>query len=184
MTPTPQSYLESLDSTQLAQLILALEQCGIISAAATLPTTPGATHSAAANHSAPGPTCLAVCNHFPLSVSAADMAMSVATVPGTSGEPLSLPSKPMVLRKARRGRSAGSQAQAPCPNVQSPWYTVTVGYQVRIFQGWNTVIPLVLNLDGAVYLAHPTYAAAYAHYANAMANDQVEIILSDDKEDI
>ncbi len=31
MTLSPESYLESLDSTQLAQLVLALEQLGLVS---------------------------------------------------------------------------------------------------------------------------------------------------------
>ncbi len=47
----------------------------------------------------------------------------------------------------------------------------------------NVVAPLVLGVDGAVYLPHPSHAAACAYYANAMASDEVEIILTDNEDD-
>ncbi|KAK0492984.1 hypothetical protein EDD18DRAFT_1357388 [Armillaria luteobubalina] len=55
--------------------------------------------------------------------------------------------------------------------------------EVGIFQGWNAVAPLVLDVNGAVYLPHPSHATASTHYANAMANDEVEIILTDSEDD-
>ncbi len=47
----------------------------------------------------------------------------------------------------------------------------------------NIIAPLVLGVDGAVYLPHPSYAAVCAHYANAMASNQVEIILTNNEDD-
>ncbi|KAK0499950.1 hypothetical protein EDD18DRAFT_1102167 [Armillaria luteobubalina] len=179
MPTAPQSYLESLDSTQIAELILALEQRGLVTAPAALPSAPGPIHSAAFNHSHTPSTL----SGGEASLSIADVGTSLAVVPKTSDKPLLQPSKPTAPRKANRGRSTGSRGQHGRPTVESTWYTVTVGYQVGIFQGWNAVAPLVVDVDGAVYLPHPSHAAACAHYANAMANDVVEIVLTDSDND-
>ncbi|KAK0481027.1 hypothetical protein EDD18DRAFT_1113309 [Armillaria luteobubalina] len=122
--PSLQSYLESLDSAQLAELILALEQCGVVLAPATLPTASGPTHSAMHSSSLSGAAA---------TPSLANVATSVATVPETNG--------------------------------------------------WNAVAPLVLDVDHTVYISHPTHMAASAHYANAMANNEVKILLTDDEDD-
>ncbi|KAK0484083.1 hypothetical protein EDD18DRAFT_1361929 [Armillaria luteobubalina] len=55
--------------------------------------------------------------------------------------------------------------------------------EVGIFQGWNAVVPLVLDVNGAVYLPHPSHTTTSTHYTNAMANNEVEIILTDSEDD-
>ncbi|KAK0500752.1 hypothetical protein EDD18DRAFT_1101757 [Armillaria luteobubalina] len=113
-----------------------------------------------------------------------DVATSAVPVLSESNDELILlPSEPAMPRTASRGRSTASRSQHGRPNRWSTWYTVTVGYRVGIFQGWNAVAPLVLDVNGAVYLPHPSHAAASTHYANAMANDEVEIILTDSEDD-
>ncbi|KAK0481033.1 hypothetical protein EDD18DRAFT_1363371 [Armillaria luteobubalina] len=171
MPPSPKHYLESLDSAQLAQLISALVQRGLVSAPAALPTGSGAPYSA---------TCTEPSHSHPTSsLSDSGTTLGVADV----AETLSLPRRLPTPRKARRGRSSGSRSQHTRPNAQTTWYTVTVGYKVGVFQGWNAVAPSVLDLEGAVYLPHTSHAAACAHYASTMANDQVEIVLTDNKDD-
>ncbi|KAK0491898.1 hypothetical protein EDD18DRAFT_1358329 [Armillaria luteobubalina] len=61
-----------------------------------------------------------------------------------------------------------------------PWYTVTVGYEVGMFQGWNLVAPLVLCVLSPVYQCHPSRASAMAHYAETLKNDDVEIVPHDE----
>ncbi|KAK0474613.1 hypothetical protein IW261DRAFT_1422902 [Armillaria novae-zelandiae] len=173
MPPSPRDYLNSLDSTQLAQLILALEQHGLLSA--TLPTG----SEASANSSRSHPTSSLSGGGTNLGV--ADMA--VAAVHETNSEPLPLPSRLPAPRKASQGWSSGARTQHAHPTTQTTWYTVTVGYTIGIFQGWNAVVPSVLDVDCAVYLSHPSHAATCAHYANAMANNEVEIVLTDDEDD-
>ncbi|KAK0493680.1 hypothetical protein EDD18DRAFT_1356137 [Armillaria luteobubalina] len=168
MPITRESYLSSLDSTQISELISALEQCGLVLAPATLPTTPGPILLAASNHQSHAPSTL---SGGKATLSIADIATSLAVIPETNGKPLLQPNKPMVTRKASRGRLTGSQGQQGCP---STWYMVTVG---------NAITPSVVDVDGTVYLAHPSHVAASAHYANAMANDAVEIVLTDSDND-
>ncbi|KAK0505316.1 hypothetical protein EDD18DRAFT_1344120 [Armillaria luteobubalina] len=175
MPTSPESYLSSLDSTQIAELISALEQRGLIPAPAALPTAPGPILLAASNHHSHAPSTL---SGSEATVSIADVGTSSAVIPETNGKPLSQPYKPTAPGKASRGWSTGSTGQHGCPTVQSTWYTVTVGYQVGIFQGWNAVAPSVVDIDSAVYLPHPSHAAACAHYTDAMANDAVEIVLT------
>ncbi|KAK0486705.1 hypothetical protein EDD18DRAFT_1360516 [Armillaria luteobubalina] len=113
-----------------------------------------------------------------------DLALSAAGVTETMVGELPPPtSKSMAPVKASRGRSKQFRGQRTHPTARSTWYTVTVGYQVRIFQGRDTVTPFVLNVDGAIYLPHPSHAAACTYYANAMANNEVEIVLTDNEDD-
>ncbi|KAK0493686.1 hypothetical protein EDD18DRAFT_1356141 [Armillaria luteobubalina] len=180
----PQVYLNSLDNIQLAQLVLALEQHGLVSgifhvslginvyhrliyqailAPAALPTVPG---PPAAQRTEPDHThASSSLGGSEATLSQADVA--VTAVPESNNDAPSLPSK---LTHAR-------------PNQQSTWYTVTVSYRVGIFQGWDIVAPLVPEVNSAVYLPHPSHAAASTHYANAIANDEVKIILTDSEGD-
>ncbi|KAK0492867.1 hypothetical protein EDD18DRAFT_1357245 [Armillaria luteobubalina] len=73
MPTSPESYLSSLDSTQIAELISALKQHGLIPAA--LPTTPGPILSAASNHHSHAPSTL---SGSEATVSIADMGTSLA----------------------------------------------------------------------------------------------------------
>ncbi|KAK0482875.1 hypothetical protein EDD18DRAFT_1362406 [Armillaria luteobubalina] len=165
MTPPSQKcYLNSLDSTQLSQLVLALEEHGLISAA--LPTTLGPTHLALRSESDQLPISPSL-SGGEATVSIANMAMSIMAVPETRRE---TPSSPSKLTHAH-------------PAGRSTWYTITIGYQVRIFQGWNTIAPLVLDVDGTAYLPHPSHATTCTHYVNAMANNKVKIVLTDSKDD-
>ncbi|KAK0499958.1 hypothetical protein EDD18DRAFT_1102170 [Armillaria luteobubalina] len=182
MPTAPQSYLESLDSTQIAELILALEQRGLVTAPAALPSAPGPIHLAAFNHSHTPSTL----SGGEASLSIADVGTSLAVVPSrlvlrfldvhspslpfveTSDKPLSQPSKPTAPRKANRGQVDRISGPARTPYCRKSEFFKDGMLSLR----WS------LTLTGAVYLPHPSHAAACAHYANAMANDVVEIVLT------
>ncbi|KAK0477739.1 hypothetical protein EDD18DRAFT_1365242 [Armillaria luteobubalina] len=113
-----------------------------------------------------------------------DSALSAAGVTETTVSELPPPtSKSTAPVKASRGRSTQFRGQRTCPTTRSTWYTVTVGYQVGIFQGWDTVALFILNVDSTVYLPHPSHAAACTYYANTTANNKVEIVLTDNEDD-
>ncbi|KAK0471976.1 hypothetical protein EDD18DRAFT_1370693 [Armillaria luteobubalina] len=165
MPPSPKHYLESLDSAQLAQLISALVQRGLVSAPAALPTGSGAPYLA---------TCTEPSHSHPTSsLSDSGTTLGVADV----AETLSLPRRLLTPRKARRGRSSGSRSQHARPNAQTTWYTVTVGYKECRCScqswTWKALYTSPIPLMPLPVLTTPA----------AMANDQVEIVLTDDEDD-
>ncbi|KAK0475326.1 hypothetical protein EDD18DRAFT_1367187 [Armillaria luteobubalina] len=64
-----------------------------------------------------------------------------------------------------------------------PWYTVTMGYDVRIFQGWDQVTPLVIGIFGAVFQCHSSLASTHIHYVGALARDNVKVVPRPSDED-
>ncbi|KAK0493408.1 hypothetical protein EDD18DRAFT_1356850 [Armillaria luteobubalina] len=193
MPTSPKSYLESLDSTQLAQLILALEQRGVISAPAALPTAPGPSQSAASNHS-----------HMSSSLTDGGTTLSPADV-ATSKPTTSLsqdPASSWWLGKQTKDERGNLEASTDGLHFGVPGIQLLLAIKSESFMGgtsfWpyypvaqidfhvyrNAVARLVLDMDCAVFLPHPSHMAASAHYANAMANDEVEIILTDNEDNI
>ncbi|KAK0478692.1 hypothetical protein EDD18DRAFT_1364548 [Armillaria luteobubalina] len=173
MPTSPKSYLESLDSTQLAQLILALKQRSVISAPATLPTAPGPSQLAASNHS-----------HMSSSLTDGGTTLSPADVATSMAKPtMSLsqdPASSQQLGKQTEDEQGNLEASTDGLHFGVPGIRLPLAIKLESFMGAR----LVLDVDCAVFLPHPSHAAASAHYANAMANDKVEIILMDDEDDI
>ncbi|KAK0493941.1 hypothetical protein EDD18DRAFT_1355856 [Armillaria luteobubalina] len=159
MVPSPKHYLESLDTTQLAQLILALMQHGLVLAPATLPTGSGAPYSATCIKPSHSDTTTSLSGSG-TTPGVADMA--VATVPAGFQHP-------------------GKQAEDGCPILEASMHA----QMLRLHGIWllNTIALSVLNVDSTVYLPHASHAAACAHYASTMANNQVKIVLTDDEDD-
>ncbi|KAK0482840.1 hypothetical protein EDD18DRAFT_1112476 [Armillaria luteobubalina] len=62
------------------------------------------------------------------------------------------------------------------------WYTVTVGYEVGIFQGWDIIAPLILHVSGPIYQRHPSHVAVQAHYDNTLQHGDMEIVPCDDRD--
>ncbi|KAK0493096.1 hypothetical protein EDD18DRAFT_1108314 [Armillaria luteobubalina] len=90
-------------------------------------------------------------------------------------------------QRADRDRRPGSTSTMPFQPLNSclPWYTVTAGYEVGVFQGWDQVAPLVLGASGAVYQHQPSRAYARAHFATARSRGDVWVIArpEEDNED-
>jgi hypothetical protein len=56
------------------------------------------------------------------------------------------------------------------------WYMITVGPQVGVFRGWETVGPLVLGHPQAVYQRVESRVDGIARFTAAMDNGSVRIL--------
>ncbi|KAK0475679.1 hypothetical protein EDD18DRAFT_1366919 [Armillaria luteobubalina] len=86
------------------------------------------------------------------------------------------------LRGSQRLPTPGTMYSPRIRRSTAAWYTVTVGYEVGVFQGWDVAL-LVLHVSGPIYLHHPSRVATQAHYNNALEHGDVEIVLRDDSDD-
>ncbi|KAG2117052.1 uncharacterized protein F5147DRAFT_768436 [Suillus discolor] len=55
------------------------------------------------------------------------------------------------------------------PPASSRWYTITVGRETGVFQGWHSAHIHVVGVPGACFARHPTRAAAEGAYTEALA---------------
>ncbi|KAK0497446.1 hypothetical protein EDD18DRAFT_1104836 [Armillaria luteobubalina] len=157
---------------QLAQVIQALQQLGLIagptntSGGSTSANPDGDGDNALASQGAPGGS-----RRGEACVAAATASHHVPTVKNESTFVMPDKSSNTPTRLVK-GTPLGRA-----------WYTVTVGYEVGVFQGWDVVAPLVLRVSGPVYLHHLSHVAAQAHYDNALQRGDVKIVLRDDSDD-
>ncbi|KAK0222071.1 hypothetical protein IW262DRAFT_1296664 [Armillaria fumosa] len=178
----PESNSAPLTATQLAQVIQALQQLGLIMGPTN--TSGGST---SANPDGDGDNvlvfqggdggalggsggCGATC------VAAVTASHHIPTVKNKSTFVMSDKSLNTQTRSVK-GTPLGRGQHLPTPGAilslhihrsNAAWCTVTVGYEVGVFQGWDVVAPLVLCVSGPVYLHHLSCVAAQAHYDNAL----------------
>ncbi|KAK0437743.1 uncharacterized protein EV420DRAFT_1651723 [Desarmillaria tabescens] len=59
---------------------------------------------------------------------------------------------------------------------EGPWYAVSKGLAVGVFQGWQNISPLVTGVCRACYFHHSSQAAAQEAFNQAVATATVEIL--------
>ncbi|KAK0465751.1 hypothetical protein IW261DRAFT_1427074 [Armillaria novae-zelandiae] len=175
LPPAPTNPLSGYSTEQLAELILALQQLGLI--------TLGHQHSS--DSVVPGANSEPSPSHVFSSLGDIGGAPSgwgvtiAGTTAATGTTPVVKKESPLAPPTVTK-QPLASLKIAPTPGSpafsQLPWYMVTVGYEVRIFQGWDQVAPLVLGVSGAVFQHHSSLTSMHAHYASALRWDDVEVV--------
>ncbi|KAK0505475.1 hypothetical protein EDD18DRAFT_1344300 [Armillaria luteobubalina] len=198
VTKTPETLPETLTAMQLAQIIQALEQLGFIVGPAN--TSGGSTTTNSLGDSdhvftsqggnigppgggggAPGAGCVAAATAYHHVHTAKKESTPTTPSKSSNTEICSVQGTP--LRGSQRSPTPGTMYSPRIRRSTATWYTVTVGYEVGVFQGWDVVAPLVLHVSGPIYLHHLSRAAAQAHYNNALERGDVEIVLRDNSDD-
>ncbi|KAJ7579433.1 hypothetical protein C8J56DRAFT_1059028 [Mycena floridula] len=64
----------------------------------------------------------------------------------------------------------------PPPPPKEPWYVVTVGRQVGVFNDWNIVAPHVVGVRGAIFKRYDTKASADAAFLVALQGGNVHVV--------
>ncbi|KAK0488130.1 hypothetical protein EDD18DRAFT_1359808 [Armillaria luteobubalina] len=191
VTKTPETLLETLTAMQLAQIIQALEQLGFVVGPAN--TSGGSTTanslgdsdhvftSQGGNIGPPGASCVAAATayHHVHMVKKE----STPTTPSKSSNTEIRSVQGTPLRGSQRSPTPGTMYSPRIHRSTTTWYTVTVGYEVGVFQDWDVIAPLILHVSGPIYLRHLSRAAAQAHYNNALEHGDVEIVLHDNSDD-
>ncbi|RXW19002.1 hypothetical protein EST38_g6846 [Candolleomyces aberdarensis] len=159
-----------------AGLLLALSQMGINNANAT----PLATFSSALSTLASGSHCQALAATAHFEGGGVDVSISPA------------PILPVSLFAGGLNKGKGKET-APLPEGDAPsgfmcarcrkhilphpsedlWYIVTIGLEVGVFQGWQSVLPFVSGVSGACYKKHLSKEAAHIAFAKALAASKV-----------
>ncbi|KAK0488251.1 hypothetical protein EDD18DRAFT_1359727 [Armillaria luteobubalina] len=188
----PKCNSAPLTAMQLAQVIQVLQQLGLImgptntSGGSTSANLDGDGDNALASQGAPGGS-----GHGEACVAAATASHHVPTVKNestfvTPDKSSNTPTRLVKGTPLGRGQHSLTPSMIPSPRIRrstAAWYTVTVGYEVGVFQGWDIVAPLILRVSGPIYLHHPSCVAAQAHYDNALQCGDIEIVLCDDSDD-
>ncbi|KAK0477413.1 hypothetical protein IW261DRAFT_1566320 [Armillaria novae-zelandiae] len=166
--PALGNALADCNAEQLAQIILALQRLGLIN--------PGA---------ASGGGGIAI------TTTTAAASHTGAAVKKEFTQTLSVPCKVASTSKIELGQAPG---HGNCPPTNSalpihpstprlPWYTVMVGYEVGVFQGWDQVAPLVLGVSGAIYQHQCSRAHTCTHFAATRSRGDVWIVTRPNKDD-
>ncbi|KAK0213553.1 hypothetical protein IW262DRAFT_1466861 [Armillaria fumosa] len=194
--PALTNALADCSAEQLAQLILALQRLSLIN------SVPSAGSSTPPGNNEPSPSyaILSLGNMGPASgggggiAVAATMAAASHTGAAVKKESTQTPSVPSKVTYTAKNEVPGRGDRAPHPgssltmpirpsNPGLPWYTVTAGYEVGVFQGWDQVAPLVLGVSGTVYQRQPSRAYAHAHFTTARSRGDVWIIARPEDDD-
>ncbi|KAK0491727.1 hypothetical protein EDD18DRAFT_1358501 [Armillaria luteobubalina] len=191
VTKTPETLLETLTAMQLAQIIQALEQLGFIVGPAntsggsmTANSLGDSDHvftSQGGNIGPPGAGCVAAATAYHHVHTAKKESTPTTPSKSSNTEIRSVQGTP--LRGSQCSPTPGMMYSLRIRRSTATWYTVTVGYEVGVFQGWDVIAPLVLHVSGPVYLHHLSCVATQAHYNNALEHGNVEIVLRDDSDD-
>ncbi|KAK0460318.1 hypothetical protein IW261DRAFT_1577803 [Armillaria novae-zelandiae] len=170
---TPANPLSGYSAEQLAELILTLQQLGLI----TLGHQHLSNSVALGTNSEPSPShafsSLGGTGGAPSGggVTIAGTTAATGTIPVVKKESTLAP-----LTVAKQLLASLKIVPASGSLSQLLWYMVTVGYDVRIFQGWDQVTPLVLRISGTVFQHHSSLTSMHAHYASALRQDDVEVV--------
>ncbi|KAK0464838.1 hypothetical protein IW261DRAFT_1575077 [Armillaria novae-zelandiae] len=193
VTKTTENTPATFTAAQLAQIVQALQEMGLIT-----PGTNTSGGSTPANPARNGDNILpSQCGGGSRSPGGGSMAAFAITatishqIPTAKNEitfatpTASLTPKIRTVLSTPLGQGEHAPAPSVTPSPQTrrstmPWYTVTVGYEVGVFQGWNIVAPLVLRVSSPVYQHHPSRASALTHYAEALENGDVKIVPRDE----
>ncbi|KAK0220663.1 hypothetical protein IW262DRAFT_1462010 [Armillaria fumosa] len=191
VTKTPESIPETLTVTQLAQIIQALKQLGLImgptntssgsTSANPLGDSDNVLTSQEGNGGPPGAGCVAVMTAYHHDHMVKKESTSTMLSKSLNTQILLVQGTP--LGGGQHLPTPGAMFSPQIHRSTTAWYTVTVGYEVGIFQGWDHVVLLILHVSGLVYLHHPSCVAAQAHYNNTLQHGDVKIVLCDDSDD-
>ncbi|KAK0492638.1 hypothetical protein EDD18DRAFT_1357463 [Armillaria luteobubalina] len=155
----PECNSAPLTAMQLAQVIQALQQLGLIagptntSGGSTSANLDGDGDNALASQGAPGgggrgEACVAAVtasHHVPMVKNESTFVM-----PDKSSN---TPTRLVKGTPPGRGQHSLTPSTIPSLHIRrstAAWYTVTVGYEVGVFQGWDVIAPLVLCVSGPV----------------------------------
>ncbi|KAK0470907.1 hypothetical protein IW261DRAFT_1572597 [Armillaria novae-zelandiae] len=193
--PALGNALADCNAEQLAQMILALQRLSLINPILPAgPSMPQGNNEPSPSHpiSSLGDTG-AVSGGGGIAIAATTAAASHtgAAVKKEFTQTLSAPCKVASTSEIELGQVPGC---GNCPPTNSalpirpstprlPWYMVTVGYEVGVFQGWDQVAPLVLSVSGAIYQRQRSRAHAHAHFAAARSHGDVWIVAWPDEDD-
>ncbi|KAG2337320.1 hypothetical protein BDR05DRAFT_1005134 [Suillus weaverae] len=134
----------------------------------------------------PDPTVLPV---LPPMVPATDTVLPMPTAAGTTDDTSDIATtkeaaqttQPSTLPAVQPVPTVTAQplAQAHAnPPASSHWYTITVGRETGVFQGWHSAHVHVVGVPGACFARHPTHAAAEGAYTEALAAGGVTQVLA------
>ncbi|KAK0465845.1 hypothetical protein IW261DRAFT_1426995 [Armillaria novae-zelandiae] len=193
--PALGNALTDCNAEQLAQIILALQWLGLIN-----PILPAGS-SAPQGNNEPSPShpisslrdTGAASGGGGIAITATTAAASHtgAAVKKEFTQTLLVPCKVASTSKIELGQAPRCGNRPPTNSAlpihpstpRLPWYTVMVGYEVGVFQGWDQVAPLVLCVSGAIYQHQCSCAHTRTHFAAARSCGDVWIVARPDKDD-
>ncbi|KAK0464002.1 hypothetical protein IW261DRAFT_1575557 [Armillaria novae-zelandiae] len=168
VTKTTENTLATFTAAQLAQIVQALQEMGLITLGTN--TSSGST---LANPARNGDNILlSQCGGGSRNPGGGSMAAFAITATISHQIPM-----------AKNETTFATPTASLTPKIHRVLSTPLgqVGYEVGVFQGWNIVAPLVLHVSSPIYQRHPSHATALTHYAEALENGDVEIVPRDEE---